>query len=58
MKNYEINGVISYVHCYSMEIEADSKEEATKIAEEQIGEHINKDNAEYEEYSMDEPRII
>lgn len=58
-KKYEINGVVTYAHCYSMEVEASSKKEATKIAESRIhAEVIDNQIAEFQEYIMDEPMLL
>lgn len=55
-KTYEINGVVSYAHCYSLEIKAKNKKEAKKKAEERMhSEVIDCQVAEFQEYIMDEP---
>ncbi len=54
-KEYEINGVMMYAHCYSFEVKAKNKKEAKKLAEAKIPEYIDDSNTEFQEYIMDEP---
>lgn len=57
MKKYEINGVMTYAHCYQFEVIAKNKKEAKMIAEREVERYIDNQVAEFQEYIMDEPQI-
>ena len=55
MKTYEFNGVINYAHCFSFEVEAKTKKEAIKMAEEKVKMCIDPASAEFQDYILDKP---